>query len=535
MELDQNPLIDGLSKAHLVRQWWEGRLEGDGVLGGWPSRPDRAPLDALREPTGEDRVDRDLLVEVVSEQYARASMAIPEALGRLAINEARTVTTGHQLCLAGGPAFTLYKALTAVHMAQWLEGRWGTPVVPVFWLASEDHDFEEVQALWDGAEWHRWEGEGESSRGAVGRMEADGAQDLLGRWADAAGLAAERKDRILGCASGSLSDAMRRWIHDLVGANRILVLDGDDPRLKGAFAERMVREIQEDVLFREVGRVNAVLDQNGHDPKVHVRKTNLFHLTADGRHRLVSNGDGWTAGAHAWPDSQALIEEVKADPAAFSPNALFRPLYQAYLLPDVAVVGGLAEVAYWLQLTTAYAAFGLVRPVLVPRDGARVVPGSWTALASSLGVTRSEFGADLNAWEAHWLAAMEGPSTDSWRTALDREADAARAHFTALDASLEGSVEAARAKVHKVLDKLEGQGRRALRRQHAEELAQLARLHGWLHPEGNPQERVASVHALADAWQEDVSLEDTLNRSFLEGHRGEDWRPVLHELLGGAP
>lgn len=534
MELHQNPLIDGLSEAHLVRQWWEGRLGGGDILGGWPSRPDRAALDAVREPAGVDRVDRNLLVDVVREQYVGASMAVPDALGRLATDDARTVTTGHQLCLAGGPAFTLHKALTAVHMAKWLEDRWGTPVVPVFWLASEDHDFEEIQALWDGAEWHRWEGEGESSTGAVGRMEADGAQDLLGRWADAAGLAAERKDRIIGGASGSLSDAMRRWIHHLVGADRLLVLDGDDSRLKGAFAERMVREIQEGVLFRQVSRVNAVLDQNGHGPQVHVRETNLFHLTAGGRHRLVSNGDGWTAGACAWPDSSALIEEVKADPAAFSPNALFRPLYQAYLLPDVAVVGGLAEVAYWLQLTTAYAAFGLFRPVLVPRDGARVVPGLWTALAARLGVTRSEFGGDLPSWEARWLAALGGPFTDSWRTALDREADAARTQFTALDASLEGSVEAARAKVHKLLDKLEGQGRRALRRQHAEELAQLTRLHEWLHPDGHAQERVASVHVLADAWKEAEPLEDALNRSFLEGHRGEDWRPVLHELLGGA-
>ncbi|MEC8759553.1 MAG: bacillithiol biosynthesis BshC, partial [Bacteroidota bacterium] len=131
MELYQNPLIDGLSETHPVRQWWEGRLEGDGDLGGWPSGPDRAALDSLREPAGANRVDRNFLVEVAREQYAGASMAVPAALGRLATNEARTVTTGHQLCLAGGPAFTFYKALTAVHMAQWLENRWGTPVVPV--------------------------------------------------------------------------------------------------------------------------------------------------------------------------------------------------------------------------------------------------------------------------------------------------------------------------------------------------------------------------------------------------------------------
>ena len=92
MELYQNPLIDGLSETNPVRQWWEGRLEGDGDLGGWPSRPDGAALDSLREPAGAEPVDRNLLLEVLREQYAGASMAAPAALGRLAMNEARTVT-----------------------------------------------------------------------------------------------------------------------------------------------------------------------------------------------------------------------------------------------------------------------------------------------------------------------------------------------------------------------------------------------------------------------------------------------------------
>ena len=83
-------------------------------------------------------------------------MAAPAALGRLAVNEARTVTTGHQLCLAGGPAFVVYKVLDGRAHGPWLEARWGSPVVPVFWLAFEDHDFDEIQwalgCVWSGTD-----------------------------------------------------------------------------------------------------------------------------------------------------------------------------------------------------------------------------------------------------------------------------------------------------------------------------------------------------------------------------------------------
>ena len=83
-------------------------------------------------------------------------MALPKRCADLKQAEARTVTTGHQLCLAMGPAFTWYKVMTAITLAARLETRWGTPVIPVFWLASEDHDFEEIASVWSGKEWHKW-------------------------------------------------------------------------------------------------------------------------------------------------------------------------------------------------------------------------------------------------------------------------------------------------------------------------------------------------------------------------------------------
>ena len=480
----------------------------------------------------EGRVDRTVLMDVLRRQYAEAGRAAPARLDSLAHPDARTVTTGHQLCLATGPAFTIYKALTTLRLAQQLEARWSTPVIPVFWLASEDHDFEEIRSLWDGAEWHSWSSE--TAGGAVGRMSVDNAADTLDVWGRAAGLDDATVDRVVSASSGTLSQAMRRWIHDVLGQD-LLVLDGDDPQLKAAFADRMVQEIQEGTLYREVSRVNAVLESAGHSPQVHVRETNLFYFGEDGRHRLVQSGEGWAAGSTAWQNTEALVEAVRMCAVDFSPNALFRPLYQAFLLPDVAVVGGLAEVAYWLQLSTAYAAFRLPAPALVPRDGARIAPRPWMELAGRLGIGPDNLGESIEEWEARWLSKQDLPDVQSWRETIDREADQARAEFSGVDATLSGSVEAARAKIHKLLDKLEGQGRRAIRRRHADELAELARLHGWFHPDGAAQERVANVHALSASWSGPEPLMAMLKRSFFEGHRGEVWNPVLHEMLDTGP
>ena len=89
--------------------------------------------------------------------------------------------------------------------------------------------------------------------------------------------------------------------------------------------------------------------------------------------------------------------------------------------------------------------------------------------------------------------------------------------------------------MHKLLDKMDGQARRALRRQHSNELNELGRLRHWLHPDGQKQERVANIHFLEARWTESTALIDALECSFFEGHRGKDWRPVLHDLMGGEP
>lgn len=530
MEHVSHSLVDRLSTDHLVRQWWEGRWPASGAGFEGPKQPNWTDLDALREASGTGRADRAMLVEGLEAQYQSAGMQRPARLDDLAAPAARTVTTGHQLCLATGPAYTYYKLLTAVVLAERLEARWGTPVIPVFWLASEDHDFEEVSSVWDGAEWHRWTPTASAPGGAVGRMSTEGLSGYIQDWGGQAGIGPELIQRLQSAASGTLSQAMRRWIHHWFGPDRVVVVDGDEPAFKAAFRSPLKAEWTEGVLAREVERVNAHLGETGHAPQVHVRPLNLFHLQAESRVRLVQQEpQGWWAGERHWSDLDAVRHQLDVAPEELSPNALFRPLYQSWLLPDVAVVGGLAEVAYWLQLSTAYGAIGLVQPALVPRDGGWLVTAGQAQEMSRQGIFATDLGQPVEAWEQPWVDRRHPPHAGPLRTALQEALPEVESAFGAVDPSLTGSVRATLAKAEKLLDKLDQQGRRAIRRQGESELNALRALHAGLHPEGTAQERQCNLHALLAAWGSapgEVQL--AMESAFRKGHDGEKWTPRMH-------
>ena len=525
--------IEALPESHLVRTWWEGRLVSP-VEGSWPKRPDSSALDVLRNEVG-GNPHGGLVESCIRQQYRTSDMEPPKRLSLLAKPECRTVTTGHQLCLAGGPAFTYYKIRSAIALAARLEERWGTPVLPVFWLASEDHDFEEIRGLWGGEDWIRWSPL-DPTGGPVGRLSTEGLAPLFQDWLKGLGGSEAWESLLLEAGKMStLAQAMRHWVHILFPDEGVLVLDGDDPELKALFAPVMRKEVQDALFHRAVSMTDLTLSSAGFSPQVHVRECNLFHMDDQGRHRLVAEEGGWSAlGGEHWASLSELIEALETHPENFSPNALMRPVYQNFLLPDVAMVGGMAEVAYWLQLTGVYAKLGMSQPTLVPRDGAWVLPQRWSRLLEKADLSASDLGRPLAEWESRAIQASGPPDVSAWRQSVDASADQSREVFLGLDASLEASVEAARARIHGVLDKLEQQGRRATKRKEAEAMARLGRIHGWVQPSGVQQERISSFIQLAIEWErsEDPgpTLAESVTRSMIEGHGKGDWRPLVHLL-----
>ena len=505
--------------------------------GNWPQRPSAEAFDAKRDAVAQKPHFGPLLHERIGNQYAEAHMDVPERLSDVQRSETRTVTTGHQLCLAGGPAFTFYKIQTAITLAHRLQERWGTPVVPVFWLASEDHDFEEVRSLWDGAQWRTWSPQSPSG-GAVGRMSTDGLAQELKSWAESTSLSEKGGGRLEFPLRSTLSQAMRHWVHAMFGPDQLIVVDGDDPAFKATFVEVMQREVREALTYHAVSACNQALEAAGLKAQVHVRPCNLFHLSPGGRHRLMPSEEGWTSlGGAQWKGADDLCEAIAAHPEAFSPNALLRPVYQSLVLPDVALVGGLAEVAYGMQLPGVYASLEMEQPVLVPRDSAVILPRRWSNVAAKSDVDDGALFKPKSAWVNALVQQAEAPDLGTWKRALQGEAAAAVEALSSVDPSLEGSVKAALAKMENVLDRLHQQTVKAVKRKESASMERLNRLDFWVRPDGQAQERVVQFFHLASDWEQQSeqapTLEDALAEAFFDGHKSSDWSPMVHVIRSG--
>ncbi|MDG2425440.1 MAG: bacillithiol biosynthesis cysteine-adding enzyme BshC [Flavobacteriales bacterium] len=463
---------------------------------------DGAHLDAARkagELAPEVRFD---LVATVEAQYLRSGLKSPSMLEHLLDPTSRTVTAGHQLVLATGPAFSIYKALTAVALAEHLAERWGTPVVPVFWLASEDHDFEEIRTLEAGADGQQFSWDGpEDMRGGrwpVGRMPVEGVSEVLASFSEAAALpeawSAGLRDDLLDEQGElrSLADAFRRWMHRALGDVPIVVLDADAEKLKRHFAPIMGRELKGQGIEAAVLRANADLEKAGFKPQAHVRPVNLFEFRGGERVRVEAVGEPLGGGKGA-----------RVRPENFSPNALLRPMYQRAILPDVATVGGPSETAYWLQLREAFSSAGWRMPVLVPRHSCTVLTPKLAQLAEQLELNSEDLFAGRTELERRLVTEKMPEHWETQRRLLVGWIGQTVGVASDVDPGLDQAAQGMGARINKEFDKLEQKLRRAVKQQASVTVGRLERWSEGVAPGGRPQERVHNYFELAAAWNPD--------------------------------
>lgn len=282
------------------------------------------------------------------------------------------VVSGQQVGLFGGPAYAFYKALTAIQAAETLTHS-GIDAVPVFWMATEDHDVDEVRHV-------TWFQEGELLRFELPKVEPEGipvgrihlgpaveelvrrAQPLLGETFGGY----LRESYIPEATYGSAFAALFARIFAEFG---LILLDPLDERLH-QIAGPILREALacRDVLNDELLRRGKALEQAGYDPQVKVtpRSTLLFSLTNGKREVITASNGSFTSGNTTLPREE-WIDLVEAEPENFSPNAILRPVMQDYLLPTVAYFGGPAEIAYFAQSQVLYEKLLGRMPVLLPR------------------------------------------------------------------------------------------------------------------------------------------------------------------------
>lgn len=315
---------------------------------------------------------RTLLSNVFREQYEGFNLAEKQQqnIDLLHKQTTYTIVTGHQLNLFSGPSFFIYKILQTIKTAVYLKEKFPeSDFVPVFWMASEDHDFDEINHF--RTKEHYYELKAKAG-GAVGRIEVQD-QSFIHQFEE------EFRDTIYGtelirwikeayARGNTLSFAIRTLVQRLFSEYGLLCLDGDDAHLKKLMIPTFEQELKDEKLYQATKNRVAFLEKVYGKVQVNPREINLFYLSEtrnriekrDAKYFIVDTDISFT--------EEELLSELHQFPEKFSSNALLRPVYQETLLPNVAYIGGNAEIMYWLELTPYFRAINLPFPILIPRN-----------------------------------------------------------------------------------------------------------------------------------------------------------------------
>ncbi len=332
---------------------------------------------------GSDRRLR--LHHAIEQQYARTGQSAPQSWEKVKDANTFTITTGHQLNLFGGPKYFIYKIVSVIKTAKRLNEMQDKHVfLPIFWMASEDHDFEEINQVSVFGEEIK---ASQSYTGPVGRLKPHIFEEAFSALKEVLGTSKEAHELISAFdqafKQGNWADFTRSWVQELFG-DEIVIVDGDDATLKELFLPIIEREFKEQVVDTFVSRTSEELESLGYHRQVNHRSINLFYIEDGIRERIDVVNNSYKIHNQ---DIDLSDEDVASRPERISPNALMRPVYQELILPNAAYIGGPGELAYWFQLKPLFQELGVSFPILVLRDSFLFVREKDLKLLDELGMS----------------------------------------------------------------------------------------------------------------------------------------------------
>ncbi|MDX1461892.1 MAG: bacillithiol biosynthesis cysteine-adding enzyme BshC [Marinirhabdus sp.] len=440
------------------------------------------------------------LVQQLQHQYANvdASEATQTNIASLAEPTTFTITTGHQLNLFTGPLYFLYKIFSVINLSEELNRLHPeNHFVPVYWMASEDHDFDEINYFNFKGEKIRWNRE---DGGAVGDLDTSGMDVVAQMVREKFGASAQGKQLSTLFTEAyhehdNLADATRYLANTLFREHGLVIVDGNDAALKKCFAPYVKEEIENQRSHKKITETSNRLTALGYPEQVHPREINLFYLKNRLRERIVER-DGMfyindTDIAFSKPE---LLQEVENHPERFSPNALLRPLYQEIILPNLCYVGGGGELAYWFQLKDYFQSVKVPFPMLLLRNSVLLVPQKVADKLNKLEVTIPQLFQKQSDLRTEYTKQISEIEID-----FSTQREHLKLQFAALyevakqtDASFVGAVAAQEKKQLNGLDHLEKRLLKAQKRKLADHLDRLTNLQDQLFPKQSLQERTVN-------------------------------------------
>lgn len=443
---------------------------------------------------------RKVLVETLKEQYKTLSPcpAVQQNLKRLEKETTFTITTGHQLSLMTGPLYFIYKIISTLNLCKQLKKKYPkSDFVPVYWMASEDHDFEEISSFRFNDKRIRWPRE---AAGAVGEMtlkDLQPALDIFETHLDSSDYAKQLKALIATSykSASTLAEATFYLVNALFAEQGLIVLEPQKRALKRLFIPHIKKELLQSSSFSSVTaqteRLKNEFDTQ-YTPQVKPRAINLFYLTPQGRHRIEKKeSDFQLYGTNQIFSTRAFLDQLEAKPELFSPNVILRPVYQECILPNLCYIGGGGELAYWFQLKTTFQDFEIPFPILLLRNSALIYSEKTGKKIKKLNLTPADLFLNRNALLNKKIRQISNINLDltDLKDQLKKQFNYLSELVNQTDASFKGAVEAQQAKQFKGLENLEKRLLKAQKRVLKDEVERLVLLHEQLFPNDNLQER----------------------------------------------
>lgn len=428
-----------------------------------------------------------------------------QAIEKLADDNSVAVVTGQQLTLFGGPLFTIYKILSTIHYARKWEEEFNRPCIPVFWLADEDHDYEEIATL------------GFPLRDDHKKITLPDNSDIEKRVAEIklnSKFEAFKKEVIESQFDTDFTDQLWRKLDNCYQSGKtvgeafgrlLLELFEDYGLILAGSADTAIKEHLSSVFVRSAENVSKQfkslkqktdeLISSGYHGQVHLQHSNIFWIDDDeNRTKLSFDNETWSAAENgkSWTSSE-LTDEIKERPERFSPNVFLRPVMQNELLPGVAYIAGPGEIAYHAQMKDFFGDFDQVMPVIMPRFSITLMESGVDRIFEKLPFDFSAYNERIEDLESQFIEQSDSPDVEvifePWKTEIEDVSEEPIKKIKQIDPTLEGASEKAKAVFFTELDKLKGKVYRSVKDQEKIQLNRIRKIKTNLFPNNNLQER----------------------------------------------
>ncbi len=453
-------------------------------------------------------IDRESVTSSLAEYHSTLGIVDAQSsqLKKISDKECLVIVTGQQLGVYGGPLFTIYKTISCILLAREWEKKLQRPVVPVFWMADEDHDFEEIASIGiPGFDEFKSIALAQKGSGLPVSMET------------IQGTFPEFKSRVTGELpntdfSAELFDelgkfyepgsthaqAFAKMISHWFSREGLLIVGSNTAGLKGLVKELFKTSVS------KAGTIKAALDEKSNNlekqyhRQVIVSDSNLFYIAEEeGRIKLEKNGDEWKVGSLVLSEEK-LLSMIEANPQHFSPNVFLRPVLQDMLLPTLGYVAGPGELAYYGQMKDLYPIFDLEMPIIFPRLSITLLEKGIERIMERLPFAMCSYNQRIEDLEAAYVdhansKDIEGVFSE-WKSKVDDMTKQPTEFIKEIDPTLEAVVGKTVAGFSNELDKLKGRVYRSIKQQEETQLKRISKIKSQLFPNGLQERSVSPVY-----------------------------------------